>query len=138
MTNTYKWTTPNGAKIEATITVNHITTEHRDLDGIGYEAKCNRWSRTVERMTLNGKPTAMKELSYYNSQHVIIIDRIKRGRVYDSLMAALPADVVEAIFGEEEADMARRAAAAEKAEAEYQRNRRAVLNAMNDDAEPYC
>ncbi len=138
MTSTYTWTTPRGANVEAVITVEHITREHRDLDGIGYEAECNRWIRTVERMTVNGQPTKMKALGYYNAQHVITIDRIKRGHVYDSVMVALPADVVEALFGEEKADKARRDAAAERAEAEYQRHYQAVKKMMDDDAEPYC
>ena len=137
MTNTYTWTTPRGAKVEATITVNHITTEHRDLDGIGYEAKCNYWRRTVDTMTINGQPTKMKELGYYAGKCVISVDRIKRGKVYDTVMVAVPADVEESIYSEERAYIARKNAANEKAEAEYQKNRRSVLKAMDDDAEPY-
>lgn len=134
MTNTYKWTTPMGANVEAVITVEHITTEHRDLDGVGYEAECNYWLRSVESMTVNGKPTRMKDLGWYAGKNVIVVDMVKRNKV----MVALPDDVDAALFGEEREARARKFAAEMKAESEYSRRYDAVRRAMDDDAEPYC
>ena len=61
-TKSYTWTTPRGAKIEAVVTVEHITRELIDADGHKIVANCNDWVRRVDRMTVNGKTTEMKEL----------------------------------------------------------------------------
>ena len=134
MTNTYKWTTPNGAKVEAVITVEHITSEHRDLDGIGYEAKCNYWRRSVESVTVNGKATKMRELSRYAGKSVIVVDMVNRNKV----MVALPEDVDNTIFGEEREANARKLNSEIKVEKEFNRRYAAVRRAVDDDAEPYC
>ena len=47
-TNTYTWKTPRGARIEATITVNHITSRTVSADGWPVEVKCNDWLYAVD------------------------------------------------------------------------------------------
>ena len=96
-TNTYTWKTPRGARIEATITVNHITSRTVSADGWPVEVKCNDWLYAVDDLTVNGKPTALKELGSWGTTPVIVIAR--RGK--DQTMVAIPDEVAEKVYGEE-------------------------------------
>lgn len=130
MTKTYTWTTPKGAKVDMTVTVNHITRETINADGNRIEVACDRWERTVDACKVNGKDTAMKMLAYANGIRAIIIDR--KGR--QDIGAALPEDVIEGIYGEEAAANAAKLDAAIKAENEYEAHRAKVLKAMGGQA----
>ena len=98
-TNTYNWTTARGAKVSATVTVEHITCKTVSADGFEVEVNCNEWFYQVDGMTVNGKPTELKELCIEGNKRCILIARHGKDRV----LAALPADVEEAIYGEERA-----------------------------------
>lgn len=127
MTTTYTWTTPRGAKISATITVEHITREVSFADGWNIETECDRWTRTVDSMTVNGKPTKMRELHDERGTACILIDRIGK----DRLLVALPADVEAAIYGEERSASASKLNAAIAAERAYNEHVSAVEKMMN-------
>lgn len=73
MTKTYNWTTPRGAAIQATISVEHITRETISADGWPVEVSCDRWQRTVDSMTVNGQPTELKELYTEGNTQCILI-----------------------------------------------------------------
>lgn len=95
-TSTYSFTTPRGAQVEATITVEHITT--RELDGIEYH--CDEWVRHCDEVRVNGKITKQHQLTEWGVKHPSIrIDQ--RGR--DNVYVELPADVIDAVYGEERA-----------------------------------
>lgn len=65
-TKTYNWTTQRGAKIEMTITVEHITRETTSADGFEMKVSCDKWLRTIDDITVNGKNTNFKELYFEN------------------------------------------------------------------------
>lgn len=127
MTKTYSWTTPKNVKVEATITVEHITHKTVDVDGCLVERKCDEWRRSIDALTLNGKDAKIKMFSVYNGQDVIVVDRVGKNDV----MALLPANVVAEVYGEErKAAEAKRKAAVEmyrKAE----EDERAILKMMD-------
>lgn len=129
MTNTYTWTTPRGAKIEATITATHITTRTVDADGFKVDTKCDQWIRTVDAMTKDGKPTALKELWCERGTECIMIGRIGK----DRLLVALPANVVSAVYGEEREATKRKRDASYAAEKAYMDHYNMVRKAMDDD-----
>lgn len=124
MTKTYTWTTPKGAKIEATITTEHITKKTVSADGWPIEIKCNDWVYTLDELKVNGKPTKMKMLSQYAGQDCIIIDKVGK----DTVMAAIPADISEDIYGEER----RQAKARFDANVEFERKMDAKRQAVYD------
>lgn len=130
MTKTYTWTTPKGANIEMTVTVNHITSEMVNADGNLIEVACDRWERTVDACRLNGKDTAMKELDYVNGKRAIIIAR--NGR--QEICAELPEYAIKGIYGNEIAANAAKLDAAIKAEKAYEAHRTMVLKAMGGQA----
>lgn len=126
-TNIYTWKTPRGARIEATITVDHITSKTLYNDGNPVEAKCNHWLYSVDALTANGKATALRELSSWGATPVIVIAR--RGK--DKTMVAIPDDIADAIYGEERRWRAKsldREIEAEKAHDAAMRN---IYKAMN-------
>lgn len=127
MTNTYIWATPKGANISATITVKHITTETVYADGLNIEVKCDRWARNVDSMTVNGRPTKMRELYNEDGIDCILIDRVGNNRI----LVALPDDVVTAIYAEERNDAARKLAATIAAEKAYEAHINAVKKMMD-------
>lgn len=94
---TYNWTTQKGAKIEMTITVNHITKETTSADGWEMECSCNKWIRTIDEMKVNGKNTELKELWFENGTDCVLIET--RGK--DRVLIAIPSEVAEEIYGEE-------------------------------------
>ena len=127
MTKTYSWTTPRGAKISATITVEHITTKVVDADGFKVETKCSEWRRSVDSMTVNGKAAKLHELYTERGTRCILIDRIGKDRV----LVALPADVVNAVYGEEIAENKLRLERADRVEKSVSAHREAVYKMMN-------
>lgn len=127
MTTTFNWTTPRGAKIAATITVEHITRKTIDADGFAVEVSCSEWERTIDSLTVNGKPTALRELSWYGGKYVIVI--AKRGK--DRTMVAIPSDVEKAIFGEERKEMDAQLAQSAEAEKQYKAHVALIEKAMN-------
>lgn len=127
MTKTYEWTTPRGAKITATITVNHITRKTINADGHKVEVNCDEWTRSIDEMTINGKPTAMRKLHYEQNTDCILTGYCGK----DRLLVALPADVVEDIYGEERRERAARQARSDAADREYEAHRNAILKLMN-------
>lgn len=127
MTTTYNWTTPRGAKIEATITVNHITRETVDADGFEVDVKCDEWHRTIDKMLVNGKPAKMAELTYEQGTHCILIDRIGKNRV----LVAIPQNVVDAIYGEQNRATDAQLEVAHKFEKMIDAHRAMVEKAMN-------
>lgn len=96
-TKTYNWTTPRGAKIDMTITAEHITKETTGADGREMECSCDKWRRTIDGITVNGKNTSLKELRFENGTDCVLIERIGKDRV----LIAIPPDVSEEIYGEE-------------------------------------
>lgn len=120
----FEWTTPKGAAIAMDVTVEHITRETVDADGWKCEVNCDKWLRECTAMTVNGKPQAMHSLD--NIHKRVTIGR--QGR--QEMGATLPADVVEAIYGEERraraAKLERELAAAARYEAHYNKVRKAM------------
>lgn len=126
MTKTYTWKTPRGAQIEATIRVEHETTAKTSADGWEMEVKCDSWFRIVEDMKVNGRATKMMELTKYGDQDCIMID--KAGK--DKVLVAIPADVVEDLFGEERRTEKAIDEANDRLEEKMEAHRKAVYNMM--------
>lgn len=127
VTKTYNWTTQRGAKISATITVEHITTKIADADGFKLPVKCSEWVRTVNCLTVNGKETEMHELYNERGTRCILIGRVGKDRV----LVALPADVVDSVYGEEIAENKRKIDHTIKVENAAAAHRAAVYKMMN-------
>lgn len=128
MTTAYNWTTPRGAKISATVTVEHITSEIISADGIPVEVSCNRWKRKIDSLMVNGNPTALREFDWYGGKNVIVIAR--RGK--DRTMVAIPEAIENEIFGEERQDRAERMDRAIANEKAYRAHHDAVVAMMNN------
>ena len=79
-------------------------------------------------MTVNGKPTKLRELYNERGTKCILIDRIGKDRI----LVALPSDVEEAIYGEERLESARKLDAAIKAGKEYDAHVAAVYKMMDE------
>ena len=127
MKKSYKWMTPRGAKVEAVINVDHITTETVSADGFEVEVSCNKWSYSVDSITVNGKPTKRKEFWTESGKRCILIDMIGK----DRLLVALPKEIEEDIYGEER-EMGRKAyERAVKIEKKLDDERKAVEKMMN-------
>lgn len=124
MTKTYSWTTPRGAKIEATITVEHITRKTISADGWPIEINCDEWHRHVESMIVNGKPTALKELD----TDYILVGR--HGK--DVILVALPQNVRDEVYGEERAANAERLAREIALEKKLDAHRAMMRKAMDE------
>lgn len=124
-TREYHWVTEKGAAIRATITVEHITSETRSADGWEYTAKCDRWMRRVNKLTVNGKDE-IGHLDAYGTESVISF-WIGRQRA----MIRIPQDVQDAIFGEEREARKRHQEIVDRVEAKYEAHRSAVLKAMD-------
>lgn len=133
MTKTYNWTTPRGAAIQATISVEHITRETISADGCPVEVSCDRWQRTVDSMTVNGQPTELKELYTEGNKQCILIKCVGN----DRLLVALPSDVEDDIYGEERRSNEAKAAIRAEEDAKYEAHREMMRKAMDDDSEPY-
>lgn len=121
----FAWTTQKGAKIEMTVTVEHITRETIDADGWKCEVNCDKWFRECTAMTVNGKPQAMHRLD--NIHERVITGR--QGR--NEIGATLPADVVEAIYGEERRARAAKLERELDAAARYEADYKKVVKAMS-------
>ncbi len=126
MTKTYTWKTPRGAEIEATIRVEHCTSRNTSADGWEMEVKCDEWFRLVEDMKVNGKATKMMELTKYLDQDCIMIDKVGK----DKVLVAIPAEVVEELFGEERRGKKAREEANDRLEEKMEAHRKAVYNMM--------
>lgn len=125
MTNTYNWVTPSGNQVSATITVTHVTRDIDYADGWNIEVNADYWRRNVDKLTVNGKETKLRELD--NFSQCILIDRVGKDRI----MVKLPQDVIDAIYGEERRNNERKLENAVKNEREYQAHVNAVLKIMN-------
>lgn len=119
-TKTYNWTTPRGAKIKMTITVEHVMKEKTSADGWEMEVSCNKWRRTIEEIKVNGKDTNLKELHRESGTDCVLID--KRGK--DKILVAIPSEITAEIFGEERESVARSREIAKKYEDHYNAVRR--------------
>lgn len=97
MTATYTWKTPRGSEVSMTVTVHHITQETISSDGWPVDVKCDRWDRTVDHLTVNGKETDCKQLGMISGKQVVIIGYSG----HTPICASLPSDVYDAIYGEE-------------------------------------
>lgn len=126
MTKTYTWTTPKGAEIVATITTEHITRETVDADGFKVEVNCSRYDYSVDAMTVNGKPTDLKQLWTERGVNCILIAYQGKNRV----LAAIPDDIAAEIYGEERAEAAARLERSMAAEAAYNAHREMMRRAM--------
>lgn len=128
-TMTFAWTTPRGAKVSATITAEHITRETVYADGMNLEVDCDRWRYEAESVTVNGKPAETRRLTFFKGEKCILI-----GHAGDTpLYLALPEEVIDEVYGEENREAAAKRERAKKASEEYERNRSAILNAMCGD-----
>lgn len=120
----FAWTTQKGAKIELTVTVEHITRETVNADGWKTEVACDKWRRECTGMTVNGKAQSMHRLDDIRER--VVVGR--QGR--NEIGVTLPADVSEAIYGEERraraAKLERELAAAARYEARYNKVRKAM------------
>lgn len=120
----FSWQTPKGAKIEMTVTVEHITRKTVDADGWKCDVDCDEWYYECTSMTVNGNSQAIHSLD--NIHKRVVVGR--QGR--NEIGATLPADVVEAIYGEERRaadEKLQRELAAEAAyNAHYERVRKAM------------
>lgn len=126
MKSTYAWTTPKGASIEMTITVEHITHKTIDADGFEVEVNCDEWMREINSCKVNGKETALKELAIINNTDCVVIAR----RGADRVAAALPSDIAGAIYGEERKDRAEKKAATKKMMDGYDAHREMMKKVM--------
>lgn len=126
MKNTYTWTTPNGAEVNMTITVSHITSKMVNVDGFDIEIDCDDWTREINSCKVNGKETVLKELTVINNTDCVVIAR----RGADRVAAALPEEISEAIFGEERRARAEKTAAADKVMADYDAHREMMRKVM--------
>ena len=126
-TKTYNWTTPRGAKVSATITVDHITSKTINSDGFQIEVDCNEWYYQVDDMTVNGKPTELKQLYMEGNQRCILIAR--RGK--DRVLAALPADIENDIYGEEREYKRNKIEKNDALWKKHEAERESILKAMN-------
>ena len=127
MEKTFAWTTARGTKISATITVEHVTRDTINSDGFKVEVDCNKWFRQVDAMTVNGKPTELKELWDEAGKQCILIARKGKDRV----LVALPADVENAIYGEEREYNRKRMKYNLDLEKKMDAERERILKAMN-------
>lgn len=127
MTKTYNWTTPRGAKVEATITVEHITRKTISADGWPFEVKCDEWVRYIESMNVNGKPTALKELYYEYGTECILIAR--QGK--DRILVALPQEVSDELYGEERTARAKKIERMMAFEEKIEQHRAMIRKAMD-------
>ena len=125
MTNTYNWVTPSGNQVSATITVTHVTRDIDYADGWNIEVNSDYWRRNVDKLTVNGKETSLRDLD--NFAQCILIDRVGKDRI----MVKLPQDVIDAIYGDERRNNERKLENAIKNEREYQAHVNAVLKMMN-------
>lgn len=125
MTNTYNWVTPSGNQVSATITVTHVTRDIDYADGWNIEVNSDYWRRNVDKLTVNGKETRLRDLD--NFAQCILIDRVGKDRI----MVKLPQDVIDAIYGDERRNNERKLEIAIKNEREYQAHVNAVLEMMN-------
>ena len=127
MTKTYAWTTARGAKISATITSTHITRETVYADGWNVECDCSKYTYSVDELTVNGKPTELKEMWNERGIPCILIDRKGNDRV----LAAIPDDIAADIYGEEREENKRKFEAAKKAEEIYNAHCEMMRKAMS-------
>lgn len=127
MTKTYQWTTARGAKIEATITVEHITRETVYADGWNIEVDCSKYTYSVDALTVNGKQTALRQMWYERGTRCILIDRKGKDRV----LVAIPAEIASEIYAEETAERKEQMEAAQKAEAAYNAHCEMMRKAMS-------
>lgn len=125
--NDFEWVTPKGAKIEATIVVEHITREIIDSDGFKIVGNCDEWRRNVENFAINGSETDLKEL--WNEHGIRCILYGRHGR--DRLLVALPKNVEEAVYGEETEALKHQLAAAAESEKAYNDHYNMVMRALN-------
>ena len=130
-TTTYKWTTPRGAKIEATITVEHVKHTLRSLDGWTTDDTHDHWFRRVDAITMNGKPTAEKTLTGYCSMDCIRIGTMGKR----PMVVQLPENVVEEVFGEERRIKSERINKTLAFERKYDAQVRALNKMMDDDTD---
>lgn len=119
-TKTYNWTTPRGAKIKMSITVEHITKDKTSADGWEMEVSCDKWRRTIDEIKVNGKDTKLKQLHIENGVDCVLIDQ--RGK--DRVLVAIPPEIANEIFGEERESIARSREIAKKYEDHYNAVRR--------------
>lgn len=126
MTKTFKWETPKGAKMEMTVSIERVTSEVINADGHEIECSCDRWERRVESCKINGTDTGRKELGIVCGVRAVLIGRSGK----QDIAAALPADVVDAIYGDEaranEEKLERAIALEKKVEAEREMMRKVM------------
>lgn len=124
MERKFSWITPKDAKIDATFRVEHITRKTADADGWKCEVAADEWYRECTSITINGKAQTTHSLDSIHKR--VTVGR--QGR--NEIGVLLPADVVEALYGEERRaadEKLKRELAAESAyNAHYQRVHKAM------------
>lgn len=128
MTKDYTWTTPRGAKVAMTITIEHITSREINDEAGQMTVKCNHWHREITALTVNGKATAAKRLDYYNGVDCIFVG--KQGK--NSLYIAIPDAIVDEIYGEERAAAKAKAEKAAKLDKWYEDHCAMMRKAMSN------
>lgn len=126
-TKSYSWTTPRGAKVEATFTVKHITSHTIWSDGWEIETDCNEWHYQCGAITLNEKQTKYHE--WYSEKGIpcVLIDRIGKDRI----LVAIPDKIYQELTAEEREYNRIKSERIEKTMEAYESHRRSVEKMMN-------
>lgn len=126
MTKSFAWTTPRGAKVEMMVNVKHVTSEVISADGFPVECACDRWEREIVSCKVNGRGTALRILGIVCGKESVIIDR----RGSQDIAAALPQNVIDAIYGEERTAKMAKLDAEIAVEKKYEEHRAMMRKAM--------
>lgn len=126
MTKTYAWTTARGAKIDCTITAEHITSKTVNADGHEIETTCSEYRYSVNSLKIKGKENAEKRLSMYRNENVIVAD--------NKIMVLVPKNIANEIYGDERAEMDSAIKASARADAKYAAHCKMMRRAMDTDA----
>ena len=126
MKKNFTFKTVRGAAIKFAVEINHSTTEVIDADGDKIEVVANKWSYSIENLTING--------NRYNGEFTIGKDAICTGYQGNKPMLILLSDeILSEIFGEERNFKEAKAAAELAEEMEYQANYNRVKHTMCEE-----
>ena len=126
-TKSYSWTTPRGAKVEATFTVEHITTKTTWSDGWEIETDCNEWRYRCDAITVNGKQTKYREWHSEKGIPCVLFDRIGK----DRMLVAIPDKIYQELTEEEREYNSIKSERIDKLLEKYESHRKTVEKMMN-------
>lgn len=126
-TKSYSWTTPRGAEVEATFTVEHITTKTIWSDGFEIETNCNEWRYRCDALTANGKQTKYREWHNEKGIPCVLVDRMGK----DRMLIAIPDKIYQELTAEEREYNRIKSERIDKTMESYESHRRSVEKMMN-------